>query len=252
MNQDLYAVSRWARENNLKLNANKSQSIIFSETNDRSLSPDVVPHVLLNGVVIPYVEKVLNLGLTMDKKMTFTDQVNEVCSKVFGRLRSLWQCSHLFSQKTRIMLVKSLVLPAFTYGDSVYSTNLSASAVRSLNGAFSACLRFAYRLRRYDSTSRYVNGILGCPLMAYLRLRCCSVIYNVAKRQEPRFLYERLCEGSSRRNRNYILPRHKSVQYNRSFFVRAVADFNSLPVHVRGLPSVASFNDASKAYFQAL
>lgn len=150
------------------------------------------------------------------------------------------------------MLVKSLILPAFTYGDSVYSTNLSATAIRSLEGAFSACVRFVYRLRRYDSTRDYVNGILGCSLMTYLKLRRCAVIYNVAKRRLPGFLYERLSVGSSVRNRRFILPRHSSEQYNRSFFVRAVTDYNSIPVHVRELSTVARFNDASMTYFQTL
>lgn len=196
------------------------------------------------------VGKVLNLGLVMDRKLTFEDQVSDVCSKVFARLRSLWQSSHLFPLKTRILLVKSLVLPAFTYGQSVYCTNLSASAIKSLERAFSACVRFAYRLRRYDSTRGYDSRILGCSLMTYLRAQRCAVVYSLCRRRKPEFLFERLCVGSSARSGNFVLPRHSSVQYNRSFFVRTVADYNSLPVRVRGLPSVTRFNDASAAFFR--
>lgn len=37
VNQDLYAVNRWANENFLTFNTKKSQAIIFSETGDKRL-----------------------------------------------------------------------------------------------------------------------------------------------------------------------------------------------------------------------
>lgn len=71
VNQDLYEVNRWARENFLTLNAKKSQTIVFSDASDAQLSTNVFPNVLLNGVVIPYSDNVLNLGIRMDRKMSF-------------------------------------------------------------------------------------------------------------------------------------------------------------------------------------
>lgn len=207
VNQDLYAVNRWARENFLKLNAKKSQAIVF-DANDKLLSPRLLPYILLGGVVIPYAGKVLNLGLV----------------------------------KTRKMLVKSLVLPAFTYGDSIYSTNLSASAVRSLEGAFNACVRFVYRLRRYDSNRDYVNELLGCPIMTYLKRRRCSFVHSLVMTREPGFLYDKLLFGRSVRNRPLLIPRHSSAQYGRSVFVRAVADYNMIPACVRRHNSLSEFS----------
>lgn len=126
---------------------------MFSELSDALLKLQFFPKVVLNGVVVPYSDKVLNLGLHMDKRMSFGNQVDEICRKVFSRLRALWPNGHLFPVKTRLMLVRSLIVPAFTYGECIYSTNLSAGHVRSLERAFSACVRFVYGLRRYDSTN---------------------------------------------------------------------------------------------------
>ena len=231
------------------MNAKKSQAIVFDESNDELFSPRLLPRILLGGVVIPYADKVLNLGLMMDKKMLFKDQVGEVCSKVFARLRSLWPNSHIFSQRTRLMLVKSLILPAFTYGDSVYSTNLSASSVRSLEGAFNACVRFVYRLRRYDSTRDYVGKLLGCPIMSYLKRRRCSFMHGLALTHEPGFLYDKLSIGTSVRSRQFVIPRHVSAQYNRSFFVRTVCDYNSIPSCIRNLTLLSRFNSACRDCF---
>lgn len=248
MNQNLYEVSRWARDNSLSLNAKKSQVIIFSELGDAQLRPCLLPNVILNGVPIPYAERVLNLGLLMDRKLLFRDQVKEVCSKVYARLRSLWPNSHLFPLKTRLMLVRSLVVPAFTYGECVYSTNLRAVDVRSLERAFSACVRFVYRLRRYDSTREYVTKILGCPIMAFLEQRRCAMVHRIAKAEAPSYLCDRLCRGSSSRNNAFIIPMHSTAQYNRSFFVRAVSDYNLIPASIRRLGSLSRFGAAYRQY----
>ncbi len=144
----------------------------------------------------------------------------------------------------RLMLVKSLVVPAFTYGECVYSTNLSVADVKSLERAFSACVRFVYGLRRYDSTRDYVNKVFGCSLMTYIRQRRCTVLYSIIKSKAPSYLVDKLTRGSSSRNDVFLLPRHLSRQYNRSFFVRTVSDYNSLPASVKRIDSVAAFGKA--------
>lgn len=249
MNQDLYEVNRWARENFLTLNAKKSQAIVFSELSDGLLKTHLFPRILLNGIVIPYMDGVLNLGLHMDKKLSFKGQVNEICSKVFSRLRSLWPNGHLLSTKLRLMLVKSLIVPAFTYGECVYSTNLSAADVRSLERAFSACVRFVYGLRRYDSTRGYVKNVFGCSLMTFIRQRRCSALHSIVKSKAPSYLFDKLIRGNSSRNVIFLIPRHSSVQYNRSFFVRTVSDYNSLPVNIKRINSNATFGKACLDHF---
>ena len=139
MNEDLLSVSRWAQENSLVLNAKKPQAIIFVENGTNV----VAPPVLLDGVEIPYSSVVLNLGLNIDKRLLFKEHVKELCSKVFFRLRSLWLNCHFFPLKTRLALVKSLIVPLFTYAESVYSTNLQAGDIHIVERAFSACVRFA-------------------------------------------------------------------------------------------------------------
>lgn len=145
--------------------------------------------------------------------------------------------------------MKSLVIPAFSYGECVYATNLGAEDVKSLERAFSACLRFVYRLRRYDSTRCYANNLLGAPIMTFLKQRRCSALHSLLKSEEPSYLFDRLTRGSSTRSNVIVIPRHSSAQYNRSFFVRTLSDYNSLPVCIRRLDSVRGFSRACLDYF---
>ena len=242
MNQDLHAVNEWARANFLSLNARKSQAIVFSENGTLPTDTVFLPWVLLGGSVIPYADKVLNLGMLMDKRMVFKDQVDQICARVFSRLRSLWPLSQMFPLKTRLLLVRLLVIPAFTYGECVYSTNLSAVDERSLERAFSACIRFAYRLRRYDSTRCYVDKLLGAPILTFLKQRRCSALHALVVNKEPSYLFGKLTRGNSSRSGVFVVPRHCTAQYNDSFFVSTLRDYNSLPLCMRKLNSATKFS----------
>jgi len=183
--------------------------------------------------------------------MAFGDQVDQVCGRVFSRLRSLWPLSHLFPLKTRLLLVKLLVIPAFTYGECVYSTNLSAAHERSLERAFSACVRFAYRLGRYDSTRRYAHKLLGAPILTYLKQRRCSALHSLVRNKEPSYLVNKLVRGSSSRSGVFVIPRHCTGQYNDSFFVSTIRDYNSVPLAIRKLNSATRFSRACLDCFTA-
>lgn len=180
--------------------------------------------------------------------MLFKEHVKELCSKVFSRLRSLWPNCNFFPLKTRLSLIKSLIIPLFTYAESVYSTNLQAGDIQAIERAFSACVRFVYRLRRYDSTEGFNERLLGCSIFDYLRYRQCLFLHNLTIRKTPNYLYSKLQRGRSSRNLIFVLPRNTSLQYNRSFFVRSVSNYNSLPESLKRLSSIVSFKGA---YFES-
>ncbi|KAJ6633452.1 hypothetical protein Bhyg_15934 [Pseudolycoriella hygida] len=90
VNQDPYEVSRWTRVKHLSLNPKKPQAVLFVEQTDALMKLHPLSWILLlDGVVIHYTDKVLILGLFMDKELTYEGQVIEICSIVFSTIRSL-------------------------------------------------------------------------------------------------------------------------------------------------------------------
>lgn len=111
-------------------------------------------------------------------------------------------------------------------------------------------VRIVYGIRRYDSTREYMNKILGCPIMTYIKQRRCSMIHSLSMIKAPSYLYGKLCRGVSSRNGVFVIPKHRSNQYNRSFFVRTVSDYNSIPVSVKRLNSLPAFSKACLEFFE--
>lgn len=99
-----------------------------------------MPDIFIDGMRVVYSDNVRNLGINMDVNLTFNAHVNEISAKVFARLRSLWTSHHILPHRTKLLSVKSLILPLITYCDSVYSSNLKAKSIRVLERAFAACI----------------------------------------------------------------------------------------------------------------
>lgn len=96
VNEDLSTIERWARLNSLYPNPLKTQAIIFSRN---SVEPR--DRIVFCGEPILFADTVINLGLRMDKHMTWTGQVNDVTARVFGTLRTFRRFTPVLSISTR-------------------------------------------------------------------------------------------------------------------------------------------------------
>ena len=84
-------VSEWAENSGLRLNADKIQVIVFrSKKNVNDINSLGLRGIgMQNGMVIPFSSEVVSLGVTLDSKLTWKSQVDQVTKKVNKALYSL-------------------------------------------------------------------------------------------------------------------------------------------------------------------
>ncbi|KAF2360177.1 Reverse transcriptase domain [Trinorchestia longiramus] len=111
-------VKSWYDQNVLKLNANKTQCIIFGSKNTIKKLPNLT--LTLGNSIIEPVGKVENLGVWFDQNMSFTSHVEKTCSKINGTLMFLHRVKNMLDEKTRLLAIQSLVLSRFDYCDLVW------------------------------------------------------------------------------------------------------------------------------------
>ena len=73
-----------------------------------------------NGVLIPFSSEVVSLGVTLDSKLTWKPQVDQVTKKVNKALYSLRFIRTCTTETIRMRLVESLVQPHLDYCTVVY------------------------------------------------------------------------------------------------------------------------------------
>ncbi|KAF2348705.1 Reverse transcriptase domain, partial [Trinorchestia longiramus] len=108
-------VKSWYDQNGLKLNASKTQCIIFGSRNTIKKLPNLT--LTLGNDIIEPVGRVKNLGVWFDQNMSFTSHVEKTCSKINGTLMFLHRVKNMLDEKTRLLAIQSLVLSRFDYCD---------------------------------------------------------------------------------------------------------------------------------------
>lgn len=200
-----------------------------------------LPDILINGRKVEFASSVVNLGLHFDDKLSWRLQCNHIVSKVYSGLRSLYPNCNLVPVNARINLLKSLLIPHFTYGDVVFFDGLNAECRKSLERAFNACVRYAFGLRKRRSIRGYADKILGCDLFQYLRYHTLTFVQNVILRKVPIYLHSKLYRSRSDRTFNYNVRRISLSRTHNSLFASGIARYNSLPVVVKRSSTISAF-----------
>lgn len=229
MNSDFINVNAWSQRNDLLLNAKKTKAICFSN----SCISSATPALIANGETITLDDDVVNLGLKLRKDMSWGAHCNRISSRVFSGLPSLWQQGNVIGRNMRISLVKSLLLPHFTYCCEVFVFGLDACCRKTLNRAFDACIRFAYGLRRRDDLHDYRNELLGCDIIGFLKCRALLFLHKIVLTGTPDYIYEKLRFAQSTRTANLIQPRTSVARTSKSLLFNGISYYNSIPTQVR-------------------
>ena len=245
INTDLSSILQWSLANGLPLNVSKTNALFISRSSESSGSLNLN----LGNEVINVVTSVSNLGFSFEKNLSWDSQVTATCGKIYGALRTLRRFSSL-SQKMKLNLFKSLVLPFFNYGDVLF-LSISEANKTKLNTALNDCIRFIYNLKLGDHVTHLQRELIGCPFSEYYKFRSNMFIKKLLITQEPGYLYEKLDFSNSSRTNRLIIPRNRTSFYNSSFFVQGVSIYNSLPNTIKEATSLVVFRKECLKFYNS-
>lgn len=246
MNVDIQNILNWCTLNGLNLNSKKTQTIIFSTKRVTIID---APKIKVGNDVIEYSDVVKNLGILMDCKLSWNDQVNAVCSKVYKALHSLVALKKCTPQHTRFKLARTLLIPLFDYGDVLYSS-VSKKNLRKLNLAFNTITRYVFNLKKYDHISRYSKLLLGRSFVSHLNIRLCTQTFKILN-NPPTYLENFFTYARSPRAPALIVPRSVSDNLKHSFQHRAIKTWNELPRNCRSMRSYPSFKRSIECFYNS-
>jgi hypothetical protein len=242
MYEDIKRLAEWSVSHGLKINEKKTQSILIGYS--RLLNKvDVhsVSKIMVNGVHLEYSDYVRNLGLIINKTLTWADQVNSTCNKVFSALRQLRRNNHLLPRSVRLMLIQSLIFPYFAYASLVYC-DLTGELALKLQRAQNACIRFVFDLRLSDHVTPFYKITKLLRLGSRRDLQLVNQVHSILSSGSPEyfrrsFIFMSGVHGRTMRSSGCTLsiPIHRTSLYGKSFTVSGCSVWNSLPASVRGV-----------------
>ena len=247
-------VSDWARHSDLNLNAGKTKAILFgSRRNVNEAFGGGVPGIVLQGgVVVPFENQVISLGVTLDSKLTWEPFVTQVTKKVNKALYSLRFIRSCTTEALRRRLVETLVQPHLDYC-AVVCLDASGEQRRRLQRLSNLCVRYIFGVRRDEHVTPYRLRLGWMRADTRRSYFAAVLLYKIVRMSEPGYLAAffsghrpgRPCRGEVPELR---IPVVSTETGSRSFQVWGARFWNSLPSSLRDLPSLSAFKRASRKY----
>jgi hypothetical protein len=203
----------------------------------------------INANVLDAVDKVKDLGVIVDAKLTFSDHINQLVKRAF--IRSNLICKCFISRNVDNLLQAFLVYvrPILEYASCVWSPHY----IGDIQKIESVQRRFTKRLPGYD-TLDYKSRLtkLGIESLEMRRLRqdlifTYKIVFGLVNQTADNFftLSSAVQNVSTRGHIYKLFPSHSRIDVRKFFFAnRVLRPWNSLPAedkHFRNLTAFKTF-----------
>ena len=250
MESHLAALNDWFCAYGMKLNEAKTQLIVHGT--NRSLR-DVQPvRIRLGSSVICESRTVKNLGLTMDRCLTFEDHINRLVAKCTGLLISLCHSKHNLPTWTVVYVVNGLVLSSIRYCISIYGS-CSKTQLHRIQKLINFCARVVSGKRKNDHISDVLSQLgwlRAKQLVTYHRLCMMKTAIDTHLPADVATMFSYVSTSHCTRQAGQLrCPRAKTCSGARRL-VHCSAEFNMLPGDMRSM-SLPAFKRQLKSLLRA-
>ena len=235
MENTLSAVSDWFCSNSMKVNASKTQLIVFGT---RNVLRDLPPVQLRFGTSFVTESRVVkNLGLTMDRHLSFEDHINQLVAKCTGVLIAMSHAKHVLPPFTVALVIEALVVSAIRYCIAIYGT-CGRTQLHRIQKLLNFCARVISGRRKYDHISdalKRLKWLRAEQLVKYHQLCMVKTVIdsNLPLDIAAMFSYVSTPHNTRQTGQLYC-PRAKSGSGTRRL-AHCSAHYNRLPTSLKGL-----------------
>ena len=149
VNKCLAEIKDWMVRNFMKLNEGKTELLVMGkslilercnmEVKLQFGDETITPTECKDG-------KWTSLGVKLDSCLNMERQINSVRQKCYWTLNNLGRIGLYLDEKTKILMVKQLVISKLDYCNALYM-NLTQTRVKKLGSILNSCIRFIYSIK---------------------------------------------------------------------------------------------------------
>jgi hypothetical protein len=258
VNMDIQSICDWLSENRLKLNPNKTKSIIFgSAPTVHTVLSSGLPKINVLNIPIDYSCTVKSLGVYLSSALTWREHVNAISNRVHKTLYRMKYFRHLIPVKLRQRLVLTLVFPHFDYCSVIYS-DMNKELSTKLQRLQNSCLRYIFNIRYDEHVTPYYKNLNWLKLEQRRTVQKVVQLYKIINTKTPSYLYihftfnAQMIKRSTRITKTFHIPKYRTIKYENSFHISSCKLWNNLPNHIKSSKSIVQLKRNMTDYLLSL
>ena len=236
-NIELKNIDAWLIRNRLSLNVSKTTAINFST---RPASSNL--NLFMNDSQIKFVNSIKYLGVLLDRKLTFAQHINSVCSKVSMNIGILYKLSLNVPKHLLKNLYFSFISPYLEYCNVIWgnASNIHLNRILILQKRAVRVISFSSRLEHCVPLFQEY-GIM--TIKNIFRMRCALHAFNNINN------FTQIIHNHDTRNRDDIFAEFQrlSVCQNSLSYVAPII-FNNLPESIKNSETFYAFKRKVKLH----
>ena len=261
INRCLAEIKSWMIANFMKLNESKTELLVLGKPKVLRECNMTITLQFGDTTIHPTVCKGDNwtsLGVKFDDSLAMERQVRSVKQKCSWTMMNLRTIGHYLDERTKLMLVKQLVISKLDYCNSLYM-NLPKTRLNKLRSVLNTAVRFIYCIndRTVDLLPYYKKAHI-LPLDQRIYFKVCLLTYKAVHGISPLYIkdlieIENPLQSATTRSRvegdclRLKIPKpNKNKGDSRRFSNYAPVAWNSLPFHLRSLGNIETFKGRLK------
>ena len=234
----------WFRQNEMKINMSKTQLLVLGTRAMLRDVPQVSIHV--GTVLVTETKSVKNLGLVIDKHLTFEHHVDQLTAKCAGMLMALMHAKHVVPRCTLRQVVESLVMSSIRYCISIYGT-CGATQMHRVQKLVNFCVRVITGKKKFESVAREAERLCILSARSLADYHELTLVKSTLRFGEPealREMFEYVAHGRETRQSGQLrLPRVRSEMGKRRISFRGAKLFNELPDNMQTTLHMSRFKE---------
>jgi exonuclease III len=245
-------IVNWLLHNNLALNANKSELLVFG-TKQQLGKLKELPKIQVNGVTLTASQSAKDLGVWLDPSLTYDKHIGMICKSCYFYIRKLSHIRRYLSQKSSAAIAAALVASRLDYCNNLlYGT--TASNISRLQKIQNSLARVVCRLPYKSQVTPALRKLHWLPVKQRIEYKVALLSFMALHESKPTYLANSI---ALRQPAAYALRNHakldiphgiRSCSGERAFTAAAPHIWNSLPINVITAASLSIFKSRLKTH----
>ena len=165
LTEDLLRITPWCCLNHLLINPEKAKFCLFGS--QQMLSQVSIPPLTFLGKTIHVEVPIKDLGVILDRNLSFTEHVDTLASNLVKKLCTLSRIRHILDTSAMSIVINSLVFSMLFYYSSVWSGTCKGNVNNKLQLIQNFAARILSGKRKYEHITPTLKQLKLLPVIGH-------------------------------------------------------------------------------------